>query len=137
MPRKKKKNYLVEKELHPFASRTVDLSNKSKDFKTMYKTIHPDHQAGAKVPILEVGFPSKGEKDYVQLVESSVCTKYIATVRWPYRGVDQGIRSTASLARLCWETSMLDLSNKSNDLAAARIDLFVDMYMGNVVPGLL
>ena len=75
---------LVEKEL-PFASRTVDLSNKSKDFKTMYKTIHPDHQAGAKVPILEVGFP--GEKDYVQLVESSVCTKYIATA-WPYRGAD-------------------------------------------------
>ena len=111
---------MVEKQL-PFTSQTVDLSNKTEDFKIMYKTIHPDHQAGAKVPILEVGFP--GEKDYVQLVESSVCTKYIATA-WPYRG---------SNLLPAWPGLLGDVHARQA-LSAARIDLFVDLYMGNVVP---
>jgi hypothetical protein len=88
----------------------------------MYKTIHPDHQASAKVPILEVGFP--GEKDYVQLVESSVCTKYVATA-WPYRGSD---------LLPAWPGLLGDVHAREA-LSAARIDLFVDLYMGNVVPG--
>jgi glutathione S-transferase len=112
---------MVEKQL-PFTSRTVDLSKKSEEFKIMYKTIHPDHQASAKVPILEVGFP--GEKDYVQLVESAVCTKYVATA-WPYRGSD---------LLPAWPGLLGDVHAREA-LSAARIDLFVDLYMGNVVPG--
>ena len=59
--------------------RLVDLTNKSEDFQAMYKTISPNPDAPAKVPILVDGA--------TKLIESQIVVEYLAT-KYRSAGVD-------------------------------------------------
>ena len=87
---------LVEKNI-PFELRNVDLNNKSEEFQQVYKSISPDPDAPAKVPILLDG-PT-------HLIESLVVVEYLAT---KYRDVGIDLMPTdfgdQAKARLFIET---------------------------------
>jgi len=95
---------LLEKEVQ-FDLVTVQLNNKPEWYKRLYRSVHPDPRARAKVPILEVGKPN--QPGYIKLVESEVVARFVAR-HWRSQG-----------------TALLP----EDAVREARMNLFVQQFM--------
>ncbi|KAL4443358.1 hypothetical protein ABPG75_011095 [Micractinium tetrahymenae] len=101
---------LLEKGL-PFEMREVDLSNKDAEFVKTYRSIYPDPEAPAKVPILIDGPDTK-------LVESLIIVEYL-NQQYPEPPLLPANAAAAARVRLFNETFSSQLTGSMYGLARA------------------
>jgi len=103
---------LVEKQI-PFELKIADLSNKSDEFKSAYRSQSPDPNARAKVPILDI--LDEDGNIVTRLLESGPIAKFIAT---------------------SWRERAHDLL-PSTPLDSAQAEIFVETFMSQVTPSII